>query len=84
MHTTCSSRNFVPSTEPFTNQSQNERRGGERRGKEWRRQREEISKKSVPEISIVVQFKKNTEAVELKNEIRKERLKNTQTIKWIN
>ena len=33
--------------------------GGERRGKEWRRQREEISKKSVPEISIVFQFKKN-------------------------
>jgi hypothetical protein len=32
--------------------------GGEkRRGEEWRRQREEISKESVPEISIV--FKKN-------------------------
>lgn len=31
MHTTYSSRNFVPSTEPSTNQSQSERRGGKKR-----------------------------------------------------
>jgi len=55
MHITYSSRNFVPSTEPSTNQSQNKRRGGEKRkGVE---EAEEISKTSVPEISSI--FKKN-------------------------
>ena len=38
------------------------KKGGERRGKEWRRQREEISNKTVPEISrISVQKKRKFE-----------------------
>ena len=53
MHIAYSSRNFVPSTEPSTNQSQNKRRGGERTERKGVEEAEEISKKSVPEISSI-------------------------------
>jgi hypothetical protein len=74
MHIAYSSRNFVPSTEPSTNQSQNKRRrGGEKRkGVE---EAEEISKKSVPEISSI--FKKKRKFEKMKSG-KKTDLKNTQ------
>ena len=89
MHITYSSRKmreiltvFFPSTEPSTNQSQNERRGpgGEKRKEvEGEAEGEEISKKSVPEISIVFS-KIKTPKFENTTEISKENFKNTQAI----